>query len=147
MIICHSLEVYFSVPKSHHHLATTYTESSSASISTCDANSAVTSATTPAGISTTTADFSIIFPIFTLLWFYHYNLYHYCVQQQQESGSVPEQTHYALVQLTGTLRHVSSCERTFPLLLVTGAVPQVCALLQHFAHDHDVTANVVRILR
>ncbi|XP_071535038.1 armadillo repeat-containing protein 2 isoform X2 [Panulirus ornatus] len=68
------------------------------------------------------------------------------VNHQQESGSVPEQTHYALVQLTGTLRHVSSCERTFPLLLVTGAVPQVCALLQHFAHDHDVTANVVRIL-
>ncbi|XP_064089288.1 armadillo repeat-containing protein 2-like isoform X1 [Macrobrachium nipponense] len=68
------------------------------------------------------------------------------VNHQQESGSVPEQTHYALVQLTGTLRHVSSCERTFPLLLVTGAVPQVCALLQHFSHDQDVTANVVRIL-
>lgn len=60
---------------------------------------------------------------------------------------MPEQTHYALVQLTGTLRHVSSCERTFPLLLVTGAVPQVCNLLQHFSHDADVTANVVRILR
>ncbi|XP_068250206.1 armadillo repeat-containing protein 2 [Palaemon carinicauda] len=68
------------------------------------------------------------------------------VNHQQESGSVPEQTHYALVQLTGTLRHVSSCERTFPLLLVTGAVPQVCAMLQHFSHDQDVTANVVRIL-
>ncbi|XP_069991169.1 armadillo repeat-containing protein 2 isoform X3 [Penaeus vannamei] len=68
------------------------------------------------------------------------------VNHQQESGSVPEQTHYALVQLTGTLRHVSSCERTFPLLLVTGAVPQVCNLLQHFSHDADVTANVVRIL-
>ncbi|XP_042224127.1 armadillo repeat-containing protein 2-like isoform X3 [Homarus americanus] len=68
------------------------------------------------------------------------------IVNHQESGSVPEQTHYALVQLTGTLRHVSSCERTFPLLLVTGAVPQVCALLQHFSHDHDVTANVVRIL-
>ncbi|XP_063849735.1 armadillo repeat-containing protein 2-like isoform X7 [Scylla paramamosain] len=65
---------------------------------------------------------------------------------QQEVGSVPEQTHYALVQLTGTLRHVSSCERTFPLLLVTGAVPQVCSLLHHFSHDQDVTANVVRIL-
>lgn len=51
------------------------------------------------------------------------------------------------MQLTGTLRHVSSCERTFPLLLVTGAVPQVCNLLQHFSHDADVTANVVRILR
>ncbi|XP_069164537.1 armadillo repeat-containing protein 2 isoform X2 [Procambarus clarkii] len=68
------------------------------------------------------------------------------VSHQQETGSVPEQTHYALVQLTGTLRHVSSCERTFPLLLVTGAVPQVCALLDHFSHDQDVTANVVRIL-
>ncbi|KAK8384284.1 hypothetical protein O3P69_009213 [Scylla paramamosain] len=68
------------------------------------------------------------------------------VNHQQEVGSVPEQTHYALVQLTGTLRHVSSCERTFPLLLVTGAVPQVCSLLHHFSHDQDVTANVVRIL-
>ncbi|XP_050689564.1 armadillo repeat-containing protein 2-like isoform X2 [Eriocheir sinensis] len=68
------------------------------------------------------------------------------VNHQQETGSVPEQTHYALVQLTGTLRHVSSCERTFPLLLVTGAVPQVCSLLHHFSHDQDVTANVVRIL-
>lgn len=68
-------------------------------------------------------------------------------RQQQESGKVPEQTHYALVQLTGTLRHVSSCQRTFPLLLVTGAVPQVCSLLHHFSHDQDVTANVVRILR
>ncbi|KAK4307958.1 hypothetical protein Pmani_020318 [Petrolisthes manimaculis] len=68
------------------------------------------------------------------------------VNHQQESGKVPEQTHYALVQLTGTLRHVSSCQRTFPLLLMTGAVPQVCSLLHHFSHDQDVTANVVRIL-
>ncbi|KAK3853020.1 hypothetical protein Pcinc_040421 [Petrolisthes cinctipes] len=68
------------------------------------------------------------------------------VNHQQESGNVPEQTHYALVQLTGTLRHVSSCQRTFPLLLMTGAVPQVCSLLHHFSHDQDVTANVVRIL-
>ena len=60
---------------------------------------------------------------------------------------MPEQTHYALVQLTGTLRHVSSCERTFPLLLETAAVPQVCALLHHFVHDADITANVVRVLR
>ena len=65
----------------------------------------------------------------------------------REKGSVPEQTGYALVQLTGTLRHVSSCERAFPLLLCTGAVVQVCDLLTTFTNDADVTANVVRILR
>ena len=65
----------------------------------------------------------------------------------REQRSVPEQTSYALVQLTGTLRHVSSCERAFPLLLVTGAVNQVCDLLITFYNDADVTANVVRILR
>ncbi|CAL4074694.1 unnamed protein product, partial [Meganyctiphanes norvegica] len=68
------------------------------------------------------------------------------VNHQQENGSVPEQTNYALVQLTGTLRNVSSCERTFPLLLMTGAVPQICGLLMNFVHDQDITSNVVRIL-
>ncbi|XP_076064878.1 armadillo repeat-containing protein 2 isoform X2 [Oratosquilla oratoria] len=65
---------------------------------------------------------------------------------KEDNGIVPEQTTYALFQLTGTLRNVSSSERTFPLLLVTTAVPQVCSLLHHFAHDQDVTSNVVRIL-
>lgn len=69
------------------------------------------------------------------------------VVQVEEKGSVPQQTAYALVQLTATLRHVSSCERTFPKLLEAGAVPQVCRLLPAFKDDHDVTANLARILR
>ncbi|KAG7167831.1 Armadillo repeat-containing protein 2-like [Homarus americanus] len=68
------------------------------------------------------------------------------VNHQQESGSVPEQTHYALVQLTGTLRHVSSCERTFPLLLVTGAVPQECCAAAA-AHPATLPAAVAALRR
>ncbi|RXG56427.1 Armadillo repeat-containing protein 2, partial [Armadillidium vulgare] len=66
--------------------------------------------------------------------------------QKEDSGSVPEQTGYALVQLTGTLRHVSSCDKAFKLLLVTGAVEQVCKLFIVFHKDAEVTANIVRIL-
>ncbi|KAF2347330.1 Armadillo-type fold [Trinorchestia longiramus] len=68
------------------------------------------------------------------------------VNEMEDKGKVPEQTCYAMVQLTATLRHVSSCERTFPRLLEAGTVVQVCRLLGAFKEDTDVTSNLARIL-
>ncbi|XP_018007706.1 armadillo repeat-containing protein 2 [Hyalella azteca] len=69
------------------------------------------------------------------------------VNEMEERGSVPQQTGYALVQLTATLRHVSSSERAYPQLLQANTVQQACRLLAAFQHDADITANLARILR
>ncbi|OCT80393.1 armadillo repeat-containing protein 2 [Xenopus laevis] len=53
---------------------------------------------------------------------------------------------HLLVQLTATLRNLADLSQSKPRFLACNALPELCALLEHYIWDKDICTNVSRIL-
>ncbi|CAG9859619.1 unnamed protein product [Phyllotreta striolata] len=65
---------------------------------------------------------------------------------KMEKSLMPDQTHHALYQLTGALRHLVSEDQAYDGFIECGTVPQLCQTLEIFAADMDIVANISRTL-